>query len=135
MSACSSHATSTAKLFGTDTAEGSPVWRRYGSGTEDQPDLGTSMLPERPEFPPPSLNLVPAFAADLPQKQGSDMLVVCAFLQSFSGLLGLTTITVDNLLAAGVETLTASPLYASCVYMVHVKCKHAHSGKSCNKLQ
>ncbi len=74
---------------------------RYGSGTEDQPDQGTDSLPERPEFPPTSLNLVPAFAADLPQKEGSDILMVAAFLQSFSGLLGLSSVTVDNLLAAG----------------------------------
>jgi len=63
-------------------------------------------LPERPEFPPPSLNLVPAFAADLPQKQGSDILMVAAFLQSFSGLLGLSSVTVDNLLAAGQHLMT-----------------------------
>ena len=74
---------------------------RYGSGTEDQPDHGTSSLPERPEFPPPSLNMVPAFAADLPSKQGSDMLMVCAFLHSFSSLLGLTPMSVDSLLQAG----------------------------------
>ncbi len=83
---------------------------RYGSGTEDQPDQDTATLPERPEFPPPSLNLVPAFAADLPQKQGSDMLMVCAFLQSFSSLLGLAPVTVDNLLAAGEQHMTLWPV-------------------------
>ena len=74
---------------------------RYGSGTEDQPSHATNALPERPEFPPSSLNMVPAFAADLPAKQGSDMLMVCAFLHSFSSLLGLAPMTVDNLLQAG----------------------------------
>ena len=74
---------------------------RYGSGTEDQPDQRGSNLPERPEFPPPSLNLVPAFATDLPHKQGSNMLTVCAFLNSFSDLLGLPPVTLDNLLSAG----------------------------------
>lgn len=49
---------------------------------------------------------MPAFAADLPQKQGSDMLMVAAFLQSFSGLLGLSPVTVDNLLAAGQHQIT-----------------------------
>ena len=74
---------------------------RYGSGTEDQPDQRGSNLPERPEFPAPSLNLVPAFATDLPHKQGSDMLTVCAFLHSFTDLLGLPPVTLDNLLSAG----------------------------------
>jgi hypothetical protein len=49
---------------------------------------------------------VPAFAADLPQKEGSDILMVAAFLQSFSGLLGLSSVTVDNLLAAGQHPIT-----------------------------
>ena len=82
---------------------------RYGSGTEDQPEQRRSNLPERPEFPPPSLNLVPAFASDMPHKEGSDMLTVCAFLHSFSDLLNLPPVTVDSLLAAGGD-MTSSQL-------------------------
>ena len=90
-------------LLGCRIGEQGVCLYRYGSGTEDQPDKQIDTLPERPEFPPPSLNLVPAFAADLPAKQGGDMLMVCAFLHSFGSLLGLSPVTMDDLLAAGID--------------------------------
>lgn len=102
----------------------------YGSGTEDQPDHGTSSLPERPEFPPPSLNMVPAFAADLPAKQGSDMLMVCAFLHSFSSLLGLTPMTVDSLLQAvadGVQSQLLGEIHIALLRLLQMDLEEAHA--------
>lgn len=74
---------------------------RYGSGTEDHPAQDNNPLPVRPEFPPPSLHLVPAFAAGLDAKLGADMLMIWTFLHSFGDLLGLPAATLDDLLAAG----------------------------------
>ncbi|KAA6429324.1 MAG: hypothetical protein FRX49_00719, partial [Trebouxia sp. A1-2] len=102
----------------------------YGSGTEDQPDQGTDTSLERPEFPPTSLNLVPAFAADLPQKQGSDMLMVAAFLQSFSGLLGLSPVTVDNLLAAvvnGEQSQLLGQIHIALLRLLQMDLEEAHA--------
>lgn len=102
----------------------------YGSGTEDQPDQGTDSWPVRPEFPPTSLNLVPAFAADLPQKQGSDILMVAAFLQSFSGLLGLSSVTVDNLLAAvvnGEQSQLLGQIHIALLRLLQMDLEEAHA--------
>ena len=111
-------------LLGCRIGEQGVCLCRYGSGTEDQPDKQIDTLPERPEFPPPSLNLVPAFAADLPAKQGGDMLMVCAFLHSFGSLLGLSPVTMDDLLAAGIDAAhhlvclsLCVCLSACCLYM------------------
>lgn len=78
---------------------------RYGSGTEDHPDQGSDALPVRPEFPPPGLQLIPAFAPGLDAKLGADMLQAWTFLHSFGDLLGLPAATLDELLAAGEEVL------------------------------
>ena len=77
----------------------------YGSGTEEQPDQGSDTLPVRPEFPPPSLQLIPAFAPGLDAKLGADMLQAWTFLHCFGDLLGLPAATLDDLLAAGERLL------------------------------
>ncbi|KAL3160989.1 hypothetical protein ABBQ38_009378 [Trebouxia sp. C0009 RCD-2024] len=114
----------------TDTAIGAEVLLQYGSGTEDQPDQGGSNLPERPEFPPPSLNLVPAFPADLPHKQGSDMLTVCAFLHSFTDLVGLPPVALDNLLAAvvtGEQSRLLADVHIALLRLLQMDLEDAHA--------
>lgn len=63
-------------------------------GAEATPQPGDDLPPpQRPEFPPPSLGLGPAFAGDGALEGephlGGDVLMVASFLHSFPELLGL----------------------------------------------
>ncbi|MEW5303073.1 MAG: hypothetical protein WDW36_005801 [Sanguina aurantia] len=53
----------------------------------------------RPPFPPPSLNLPPAFPTELGDAVGGEMATVWGFLQCFSELVGLRCVTLDDLVS------------------------------------
>jgi hypothetical protein len=54
----------------------------------------------RPEFPPPSLGLKPAFPPELGNELGGEVLMVWNFLYGFSDVLGMHTPSLDSLLHA-----------------------------------
>lgn len=57
-------------------------------------------LPERPPFPPPSVCTQPAFPPELGADLGPEVLAVWAFLHSFGDILGLSSASVEEILAA-----------------------------------
>ena len=115
-------------------------WYGYGSGPPDDLDLEWERLttaagfsetdlvmeaPEpgaaastpascpvlaRPPFPPPSLDLKPAFPKEIGNELGGEVLTVWNFLYSFSDVLGLMPPSFDDLLHALVEGRTSGVL-------------------------
>lgn len=89
--------------------------------------------PERPEFPPPSLQLQPAFVDGLTDAMGGDIVFVWNFLNCFGEGLGLPSTSVEALvdaLALGQRSVLLSELHICLLRLLQSDMEEAHYNNS-----
>lgn len=102
---------------------------RYTSGTEGETKADPPPL-VRPEFPPPSLAFTRLLPHELPDAAGGDLLFIWSFLRSFGDLLGLTTLTVDQLLQSlvdGSRSRVLAEVHIAMLRIVQADMEEAHA--------
>ncbi len=83
-----------------------------------------------PPFPPPSVELVPAFPQGLGHGLGSVLLMSWSFLHGFRDLLGLRLFSLDDLLAAAMEGASSrllGELHVGLLRLLQADMEEAHA--------
>ncbi|KAG1674622.1 hypothetical protein FOA52_001871 [Chlamydomonas sp. UWO 241] len=95
-----------------------------------KPDAEGRAQLARPEFPPSSLALAPAFPPELGNELGAEVLMVWNFLFSFSDLLGFSCPTLDELLASlahGKDCVLVPLIHITLLRMLQADMEEAHA--------
>eukprot|EP00798_Chlamydomonas_sp_ICE-L_P008199 gene8199-1461_t len=85
---------------------------------------------ERPEFPPPSIALSPAFPPHVEEDIGADMLMAWSFLNNFSDVMGLPVIDVNELVSAvalGERSPLLQEVFVALIRVVQADMEEAHA--------
>ena len=97
---------------------------RYTSGTDAADEANPGDL-TRPDFPPEGVHFIPAFAPEVSEALGSDVLMAWAFLRDFGGeVLGLWPISLDELLqalAAGPDSRLVGEVHVALLRVIQVR--------------